>query len=350
MSDNPSDAPAVAVILVNWNGWRDTIECLDALLAQRHRNFHVFVVDNDSRDGSVEQLLQWCRAPRAEPDWRTHPGVERHTAGAAPALPCRLVDQPRQPLPPADAGCRISLIRSGGNLGFAGGCNVGIRAASPAAFDFFWFLNTDTVVHQDALSALLRRAGRDPDLGMVGSTVRYYDAPDTVQALGGARLDQARGLSRHIGEGLPAERIPADPAAVERELSYIFGASMLVSARYVREVGLMQEDYFLYFEEIDWALRGADRFRLGYAADSQVFHKSGASSSKTVPRVTIRYFYRNRIRFVSRYFPRALAATRRRVAFDVFYYLAKRRWAEAWIVAGVWWNARRIAAQARLQA
>jgi GT2 family glycosyltransferase len=343
-----ADSPAVAVILVNWNAWRDTVECLDSILAQSHSRFHIFVADNASGDDSVEQIAGWCAQPRAETAWRRHSGAGRHTdAAPAPAVGCRVAPESEQPLPAAAPGCRVSLIRCAGNRGFAAGCNAGVRAASLQAFDYFWFLNNDTVIDRDALAALLRRAQQEPRPGMVGSTVRYYDQPDIVQALGGARLDLERGGSRHLGEGQRLDQFDAgQAAAVERDMAYVFGASMLVSADFIRQVGLMQEDYFLYFEEIDWALRGRERYGLGYAADSHVFHKSGASSSKVIPVFSAGYFYRNRIRFISRFFPQRLPATRRHLVFDMLYFLSKRRWALAGVVASVWWNAPRLAAQA----
>ncbi|MDR3416930.1 MAG: glycosyltransferase family 2 protein [Nevskia sp.] len=342
---NPQ-AQNVAVVLVNWNNWRDTVECIDSLLAQDHRNLHIFVVDNGSSDGSVERIQEWCAKPRAYPGWREFPSVLRHTAqpNPAPAI-CRVADQPAQALPQAPVGCRISLIHSGGNLGFAGGCNVGIRAAGTQAFGFFWMLNNDTVVERGALDAMLRRALRDAGTGMVGSTVRYYDAPQEVQTLGGARLDAVHGISRHIGQGVAVDHLNADPVAVERKMDYVFGASLLVSSAFVREIGPMQEDYFLYFEEIDWALRGRGRFSLGYAPDSHVFHKSGASATKNRPLFTSGFYYRNRIRFMSRFFPDRLPATRRRLAAEILFYLAKRQWAHARLVASVVWNAHDIARQ-----
>ncbi len=349
MNPQASDSrPAsVAVILVNWNSWRDTVECIDSVLVQSHRDCHIFVVDNDSADGSLEHIQRWCAAPAAEPAWRNHPGVDRYSARANPApVKWRAADRPAQPLPPSPADCRLTLIRSGGNLGFAGGCNVGIRAASPDRFDYFWFLNNDTVIERSALEAMLRRALQDPKVGMVGSTLLFYDTPGIVQALAGARMDLTRGFSRHIGEGLALEQLRPDAAAIEREMTYICGASMLVSAAFVREIGLMQEDYFLYFEEIDWAMRGQGKFTLGYAPDSQVFHKSGASSSKKVPVFAARHFYRNYIRFMSRFFPHALPATKRSLAIQFLRLALKGHWAQARIVATVLRNSRALAAQA----
>ncbi|HKT73924.1 MAG TPA: glycosyltransferase family 2 protein [Steroidobacteraceae bacterium] len=339
-------APAVAVVLVNWNSWENVIECLDSLVTQSHSNFHVFVVDNESHDGSVEQITQWCAAPRATPGWRSPAGVERGTQRSLIApIVLRVVDRPEHPLPPPPAECRVTVVRSGANLGFAGGCNVGMRAAGLAAFEFFWLLNTDTVAHRDALRALTRRAQADATLGMVGSTLRYYDRPDIVQALGGSIMEPGTLTTRHIGTGARLDSLKIDPAEVERKLFYIFGASMLVSRQFVREIGLMQEDYFLYYEEIDWAMRGRRRFGLGYAPDSHIFHKSGASSSKVVSAFSTNLYYRNRIRFAARFFPDRLGTIRRGLWFELLFHFRHRNWVHARIVITVLWNAARIAAQ-----
>jgi GT2 family glycosyltransferase len=336
--------PAVAIILVNWNGWRDVLECLNSLLVQKYPNFHVFVVDNDSRDGSVEQISAWCASPGAQPDWLDRDGVDRLTDGSTiEPIRCRLAG-PDRPLPAAAARTKLTLIRSGGNLGFAGGCNTGIRAAGLDSYDFFWLLNTDTVVHRDALSALVRRAACDERIGLVGSTIRYYGTPHIVQSLGGARLELATVSSRLIGEGAGLEAIPHDPAAVEREMVYVMGASMLVSNTYIREVGLLQEDYFLYYEEIDWAMRGRQRFKLGYAPESHIYHKSGASSSKVMPLFTARFYYRNRLRFVSRFFPERMGAAKRGLAIDLVRHTLRGRWGYARVVASALWHAPSIIA------
>jgi GT2 family glycosyltransferase len=321
MSDNFNfPAIRVAIVLVNWNGWRECIECIDSLLAQAHPNFHIFIVDNDSADGSLEHIAAWCAAPEADPNWRRHPGVGRYTDDAAGIA----VDD-----------SRLSLIRSGGNLGFAGGCNVGINAAGLENFAYFWFLNPDTVVTRQALPELLGRAERDGRIGIVGSTLRYYDAPGTVQALGGATLNRRNASSRHIGQGEPLSIIPSDGSSVERDLAYVMGASMLVSATFIRKVGLMQEDYFLYYEEADWAARGRGQFHLGYAPRSEVFHKSGANSSKLLPLYTAGFYYRNRLRFVRRFLPGRMAAAKLGLLTEMLRHLARGRWGMARTIAKV---------------
>jgi GT2 family glycosyltransferase len=243
----------------------------------------------------------------------------------------------------------VTLIRSGGNLGFAGGCNVGIRAAGLGTFDFFWFLNTDTVVHRDALRALIRRGQDDARIGMVGSTLRYYDRPDIVQVLGGSLMEPATLVTRHIGAGLRADSLQIDPAQVERQMFYVVGASMLVSRHFIQEIGFMQEDYFLYYEEIDWAMRGREKFQLGYAADSHVFHKSGASSSKVLPAFSSNLYYRNRLRFVTRFFPERLGTVRRGLLVELLRHTARGRWTHAGIVVATLWDSAKIVAQVRAQ-
>jgi GT2 family glycosyltransferase len=322
----------VAIVLVNWNGWRECTECIDSILAQAHRNFHIFVVDNDSQDLSIEQIAAWCSAPEADPGWRRQPGVGRYTDRFRASVPHRVVDRVDHVLPSMMDGCTVTLIRSGGNLGFAGGCNVGIRAAGLDEFAYFWFLNPDTIVERRALIELIARAENQPRMGMVGSTLLFYDSPDTVYALAGGRVNLLNASSRHIGEGSSLAEVPSDGCSVERELTFVCGASMLVSTSYVREIGLMQEDYFLYYEEADWAMRGLDHFRLGFAPKSVVFHKSGANSSKIMPLFTAGYYYRSRLRFMSRFFPERMGAAKRRLFVEMLSHLARGRWASARLV------------------
>ncbi len=335
---------SVAVILVNWNGWRDAVECISSLMAQTHSALHVFLVDNDSSDRSIENIGTWCSAPRADAGWRSHEGVTH--IGSAEPIPFRMLDNAESPLPTVPAGCRLTLIRSGSNLGFAGGCNLGIRAAGLEAFSFFWLLNTDTVAHREALDAMVRRAERDPRAGIVGSTIRYYDRPEIVQVLGGARLEPASLVSRHIGGGFHVNDVPLDAAAVERDMFYVMGASMLVSRRFIQEVGPMQEDYFLYYEEIDWAMRGRGRFIWAYAPDSHIFHKCGASSSKALP-FTTNLYYRNRVRFAARFFPERLGAVGRGLAVELLRHAVRGRWTQARVVASTLLDFPKLAAAVR---
>jgi GT2 family glycosyltransferase len=323
----------VAIVLVNWNGWRECIECIDSILAQAHQNFQIFVVDNDSQDSSVERIAAWCSEPQAEPEWRRQRGAARHTDEfPGKAVPHRIVENVDQ-VESSDLKARsVTLIRSGGNLGFAGGCNVGIRVAGLQAFSYFWFVNPDTVVERRALVELLARAESESGIGIVGSTLLFYDRPDTIFALAGGNLDRRNGCGAHVGQGLSLSAVPRDGSAVERDLGWVCGASMLVSTPFIRTIGPMQEDYFLYYEEADWATRGLEHFRLGFAPSSVVFHKSGANSSKIVPLFTAGFYYRSRLRFVHRFFPDRMAAAKRQLFVEMLRHLARGRWAAARLV------------------
>jgi GT2 family glycosyltransferase len=344
MSDPaPNSRGRAAIVLVNWNGWRESIECIDSVLAQDHANFHIFVVDNDSGDDSIGRMVAWCRKPEASSNWRKLPGVARHTdRPSCGALPYRVFDRAELPCPAAEANCHVTFIRSGGNLGFAGGCNVGIRAAGLDNFAYFWFLNCDTVVDRRALVELIARAERQPRMGIVGSTLLFYDKPDTIHALAGARLNRRNGTSAHIGEHSSFSKAVIRESAVESELAFVCGASMLTSTRYIRDVGMMDEDYFLYYEDVDWAMRGSGRFQLGFASQSLVYHKSGANSSKVVLTFAARYFYRNRLRFVGRFLPDRMAAAKRKLFEEMLRHLARGRWGLARVVASTLLAARQV--------
>src|SRR5262249_17447255 len=152
-----------------------------SLLGQDYPNFHIFVVDNDSTDGSTEHLKRWCEEPRAQAHWADLPGVV-HRSALEPgrAIELRITARNDAPSPLLAPRCGLTLVSSDANLGFAGGCNVGMLAAGILRFEYFWMLNTDAVVPSDSLRSLVKRALADPRVGIVGSTVRYYDRPDVI--------------------------------------------------------------------------------------------------------------------------------------------------------------------------
>ncbi len=176
-----------------------------------------------------------------------------------------------------DAVALLTLLPTGGNLGFAGGNNVGLRHAAAWGADYAWLLNNNTIVAPDALAALVRRAGRSPRVGMCGSTIAFYDQPDRLQLAGGRAYYPWIGLARLIAAHTPADAPPTEDV-VEAQMAFVSGASCLVAMDFYRDIGGMEERYFLYCEEIDWAWRACGRWKLGYARDSVVYHKVGRSA------------------------------------------------------------------------
>ena len=306
----------VYILLVNWNGWRDTIECLESVLRLDAPEYRIIVCDNGSGDDSLERIKAWAAGELSPP--LTSGPLARFTS--PPVLkPIAWVEFDRSQ---AEAGGDprldppLILIRTGANLGFAGGNNVGLRyILARGAFDYVWLLNNDTVVPADSLSRLVEQAESAPATGICGSTLLYYESPQQVQALGGGYYCRWLGLPwlfgrwrRYRPEAKAATRLP-------RLMNYVVGASMLVSRRYLEEVGLMDERYFLFFEETDWAWRGQERFRLGWAPESLVYHKVGrAIGTSSDPRrkslLCDFYALRNRLVFTRRHCPAALFAIR----------------------------------------
>ncbi len=197
------------------------------------------------------------------------------------------------------------MIQTGANLGYAGGNNVGIRhALADKTTDAVWILNNDIVVEPTSLSAAWRRLDDSPDVGLVGSTICYEGQRDIVQSLGGGGFSRLKGSAHTIGMGQPRSQ-HVDAKAIEAELAFVHGAATLASRAYIEEVGLMTEDYFLYWEELDWAMRGRDRFSLGYAPNSIVYHRVGSSIGTSDDGfgspLSQYYLTRNRVKFCCRH-------------------------------------------------
>lgn len=236
----------VDVVVLNWNGWKDTVACLASLQQQDYPNFNLIVVDNGSTDGSVEQIMQ--------------------------AMPT------------------VELLQTGSNLGFGGGCNVGIRHALARGADYVWLINSDSVADIHALSGLVRAAEKSLALGSVGSVLYEADTVDQVQLWGGGRVQLWSGQSRHRQSHGP--------------LDFISGASVLLRRAAIEEVGLFdQAAFFMYWEDTDLAFRLRKAgWALAVADDSRVWHKQSASLGKR-SLLLDEYFTRSGVRFLRRYAP-----------------------------------------------
>jgi GT2 family glycosyltransferase len=301
----------IYVVILNWNGLKDTVECLESLAPILQPNVRVVVCDNGSTDGSLSRLGEWFdRQYRHE--WRL---IKAADIGVLAGI---------------DMHARAILVDNGANLGFAGGNNVGVRLAMTDADCYYvWVLNNDTVVDPSALSEVIKVAEGDSAIGICGSTLVYHHDRSLVQALGGAIYSPLSGRARHIGAFTSPADAEARSATASGEMSYVVGAAMLVTRRYLEEVGLMREDYFLYCEEIDWAYRGRGKFCLGYAPKSIVYHKEGATigtSSGGGSPLSMFFLYRNRVWFSARFHPLFLPTVLACCLYDVLKLAVKGRW------------------------
>jgi GT2 family glycosyltransferase len=220
--------PLLAVVVLNWNRKEDTLLCLDSLLRQNYEPCRVFVVDNGSTDGSVDCFRR--RFPDCE------------------------------------------VIETGRNLGYAGGNNVGIRAALVTCAEYIVVLNNDTIVAPDALSRAVQVADSGgPALGMVGFAVYELERPDVLHNAGmtvTAMLD-GEWFRPSLEELVRQPWLP---------IQTVHGSAMLLSRHLIVKVGMFDERYFLMHEESDLAARArCAGFRIAVACGAKVWHQGATT-------------------------------------------------------------------------
>lgn len=325
----------VYLVILNWNGWKDTIECLESVFRSDYKYFKVVVCDNGSTDGSINQIKSWAEGI-LDVDMSTR-GALHHLTPTPLLKPLKYIEYDRLTAEGGgnlydDDDASLVLIQTGDNLGYAGGNNVGLRyVLAKNDFDYVWLLNNDTVVERNALKAMVNRMKLLPHTGMCGSTLLYYHAPSQIQAMGGATYNKWFGTKSHIGAFEQASA-HINVEEVESTMVYVIGASMLVSKYFLNEIGLLSEEYFLYCEEIDWAFRAKGKFDLTYAVDSIVYHKEGASTgasnlnANTKSEISEYYSIRNRIIFTRKYCPNYIATVYLGIGLAMLNRLKRRQW------------------------
>lgn len=249
---------AVAVVVLNWNGWSDTLACIESVLGldlPPQVRVDLVICDNGSEDDSVVRIAEWTDA---------------HAAAA-----------------PGDAGCRVhpTLLQNGRNLGYAGGMNTGIRYALRALRpDFFWLLNNDTRLEPDALERLLSCAEERPEVAIWASTICELAHPSRVRSAGGCRYSYWLTTYHPVGAGL--ERAAVQSWSTEPALDYVDGSAMFIRRQALDTIGLLNEEYFLYFEELDYACRAREQgLSIGWCRASLVYHRGGESMQRLAARV-----------------------------------------------------------------
>lgn len=271
----------IYIVVLNWRGADDTIACLQSLLGLQGAPFRIVVCDNGSADGSYERIRDWLHAYRDSHAYlRDHPVCELNREQA----------EQLSPAPPPG----LFLVQTGANLGYSGGNNVGIRLAlSDPRTEFVWLLNNDTEVESDSLLRLVERCQARPDIGICGSKLVYHHDRSQIQGLGGL-FNPWLATSLHYQINQSSAVLYQDDE-VDRHLDYIVGASLFLRARLLRDIGLLEERYFLYFEEIDLARRARGRYAIGMATASVVYHKEGASTQGGRGLLADFYVLRNRL-------------------------------------------------------
>ncbi|WP_434640805.1 glycosyltransferase family 2 protein [Thermoanaerobacterium thermosaccharolyticum] len=234
--------PLVYIILINYNGYKDTIECVRSIEKITYKNYKIVIIDNASTDNSIDILRQTLK--------------------------------------------NYKIIQNDKNLGFAGGNNVGIRYALENGAEYILLLNNDTVVDKDFLSYLIKGFSVKENVGMVGGKIYYYDKPDKIWYAGG-KFNKLRARGVHF---------TLDNNIDYKEVKFITGCLQLISADAIKKVGLMKEGYFLYYEDVDYCFRFIKKgYKLIYSRNSIIYHKCGGSANYKSP---LSIYYSNRSRFL----------------------------------------------------
>ena len=309
--------PKVAIIILNWNGWKDTIECLESVFRNTYPNYQVIVVDNGSTDGSIEKIKVWAEGKQkvltSEP---THPLY--HLSHPTVKKPIPYIYYTREE---AEKGGNfifeekakkewqerrkvnsreldptsfypLIFIQTGENLGFAGGNNIGIKYILKSNSYYILLLNNDLVVDKYFLKPLLEVAEKDELIpGIIGSKIYYYDRPNIIQSIG-ARMNIWTGRGLFIGN---KEYDNGNKYSTISEVDWISGAIMFIKSSIFQKIDLLDIRYFLFYEETDLCFRAKrQNFKIYVVPSSKVWHKGGASTTSSIAE----YFLTvNRMRF-----------------------------------------------------
>lgn len=221
----------VIIILINYHGHDDTLECILSVFKSFHQCFKLFVVDNSVGRQSVDILMN--QLSKHDIDFNFLEEVD--------------LNQEIQTK-------KLNIIKANENRGFAAANNIVLKyfVNFSIGADYFWVLNNDTVITPEAMTEMISyfEQNHEKRLGILGATMLYYDDKQYVQGVGGG-WNKTLLSSYHIAEGKTLDEVQRK----HHQIDYVIGASMFVSQQFLNEVGVLNEYFFLYFEELDWSMR-----------------------------------------------------------------------------------------------
>lgn len=222
--------PKVGIIVLNWNGLDDTLECLASLARSDYPNAELIVVDNGSRLDPRGAILSHFPT--------------------------------------------VTYIRLAENSGYAGGNNVGIRYALERGYPYVFVLNNDTVVERDTIRRAVEVAQQDSRIAAVGVKVLAWEDPSRVWVAYG-QITYRQGLVRLIGYYWRDD----ERFAQQRDVEWVPGTAILLSAKALADVGLFDEEFFAYHEDVDWCTSAREKgYRIVFAPQGRILHKGHGSS------------------------------------------------------------------------
>lgn len=270
--------PKVSIIILNWNGWKDTIECLESLYQITYPNYDVIVVDNGSKDESIEKIKEYAEGKiKVKSKFFEYSRENK---------PIKIVEYTREE---AEAGGgkekeignlpsnrKLIIVKNEKNYGFAEGNNIGMRYALKALNpDYILLLNNDTVVDKEFLGELVKVGESDSNKGIVGSKIYDYYTPNLIQCAGG----DINWVLGKIKEFTWIE--DNNPYSKTCERDFVWATSALIKKEVLERVGLLDAYFFFGIEEYDHCTSAKKAgFKIIYLSTSKIWHKKGASSKK----------------------------------------------------------------------
>jgi GT2 family glycosyltransferase len=289
--------PRLGVVIVTFNSADVILDCLESLLASSGVALDIALIDNHSQDDTVALLQDWAAG--------------RQPYQVAADIPFALQPAPKPLALDGAAGAalphRLHMVETGVNGGFAAGVNRGLAllAALPGV-DRFWVLNPDSLVPAHSAAAFALHPAPAGGFAMIGGRVLFADKPDMIQIDGGT-INRRTGITGNLSLWGPH---PQTPPPQPGQIDFVTGASLIASRQFYEQAGPMPEEYFLYYEEVDWALRRGP-LPLLYCPQGIIYHRVGTaigSATRTRPASPFALYFKHRarMRFMRRYYPAAL--------------------------------------------
>lgn len=283
IGSSSSNLPRVSIIILNWNSWKDTIECLESLYQITYPNYNVILIDNDSKDESIEKIKEYCEGKIVvESKFFTYDPNNK---------PIKIVEYTKNEtegtcgkekeivnLPP---NRKLILIKNDNNYGFAEGNNIGIRYAMKMFNpEYVLLLNNDTVVDKKFLNELAIVAESDENIGIVGPKIYFYEKNgrnDIISFMGGKiNLKKYPGYS-HIGENLIDS--PQYSSGIV-ECDWVTGTAMMIKVKNM-PIKLLNSNLFFGCEDVDLSIRLKQMgYKMVAVLSSKIWHKTGISRKK----------------------------------------------------------------------
>lgn len=274
--------PQVSIVILNWNGWRDTIECLESLYQSEYQNYNIIVVDNASTDNSIDKIKEYCKG-----NLRVSSFFFDYSSQNKPILICELTDKSirkrivfKHSELKFPSHKKLFLIKNNKNFGYTGGNNIGcIFSLKNLNSDYIFILNNDTVIDRKCLQELIEFIEFDNKIGIIGPEIRRYSNPKLIQF-----------ENKYFDIKTPTE------------VDWVSGCAYIIRSEIIRKIGLLDPRYLFYYEETDYyqRVRREGYTIIYYPTKKKVFHKI-SSTAKKIPGFTLFYMSRNFFIFTKKY-------------------------------------------------